>query len=581
MMFADVNHGISINLSQMFTANGYEVIQVYPSENEKTQISNKEAFIIPGDEKSIYELLSAFPDVSMIIWLWNLDAIIYEKNFQEHLATCHLLGIYSLLPCIKTIDQLGFSTRLWLITKGMVNVEQSQIHISQAHMLGFSRVMAYQEAVGKWCGYIDLDPEQSESELQILYAELTSADYKGQEEIAYRKGIRYINKLVPYKVPPIRVTAKYPRNKSYLITGGLGDLGFLAAQHLINCGAQHIILQIRHNLPDRKNWSQIDLSTDIGQKIQKIKTLEETGATLYIVTTDITQIDAIKKMANAHIKKGFPEIKGVIHCAGTVRDNLVYNMSRADIDYVFATKVNASWALHEAFDDQLDMFILFSSYAAVYGSSGQSNYAAANGFMDSLSAYRHQKNMSCLSINFGPWSDIGMAAKLNINHYFERIGIHLISPENGMKVFDMLFDIQESQIIVSPTDWSLIDKLYPSGRPAIFHDLILGQTENVASASEDQMPVNFSEQILNATDDKRNILLQNFLKKILSDVTGIDQQEIVLERRILDLGIDSLISVDLKNKIENTLPLKIKLLDLMKGPTLLELSNILERELVG
>ena len=579
MIFADVGtKAISKDLLNKFNADGYEIVLVYA--DNKTVISKNSARVIPGNEESMQKLFTNFQKPSMVIWLWSMDTIQYETGFAEHLEACHMLGIHSLIACLKSIDQFSPNTRLWLVTKGMVNVTQSKLNISQAHQLGFSRVMSYQEAVGRWCGYLDLDPEGSENESNIIYKEVTSIKNGSIDEVAYRNDVRYIGKLKPYPISQNKLQVKYPKNKSYLITGGLGDLGYLVAKYLIDRGAQHIILQIKHALPDRKTWLVKNSIPDIEQKIQKIKTLEATGAMIHVTTTDITDSESVRLMSMTHIENGFPPIKAVIHCAGSVQDRLVYNMNHDDVNTIFSAKVNASWALHEAFQGQLEMFVLFSSYASVYGAMGQSNYAAANSFMDSLSIYRHQKGMSCISINFGPWSDVGMAAKLDLDGYFSRIGIQCINPDNGWKIFDMLFNENVSQVIVCPTDWSLIDKLYPSGHPTIFTDLLSEKIDNLMQDHKNDESVNIVQQLLSASDDNRNSLLQTFLKETLSTTTGIALHEISLEKRIGDFGIDSIISIDFKNRIEKALPLKVKLVDLLKGPTLMELSNSLEKEFV-
>jgi acyl transferase domain-containing protein/NAD(P)-dependent dehydrogenase (short-subunit alcohol dehydrogenase family)/acyl carrier protein len=581
MVFADEgNRSLYQNLSKMLADHAYEVILVYA--DNKTEIRENSASVLPGSEESMRLLFTRFSNVSVVAWLWSLNAIQYEENFGEKIDQCNLYGVHSLVPCLKAIDQFSPNTKLWLITRGMTNALQSNLNISQAHQLGFSRVMAYQEAVGRWCGYIDLAPEQSDNEVDYIFKEVTSLTSGMQDEIAYREGMRYVNKLRPLEAIWQKSNLQYSKDVSYLITGGLGELGFLVAKYLIHRGAQHIILQIRESLPNRETWGTKNTDPNIEQKILKIKSLEATGVIIHVTSVDITQSDKIREMSAAHRKNGFPPIKAVIHCAGTVQDRLVYNMEQKDIRQVFSPKINASWALHEAFLGQLEMFVLFSSYASIYGAKGQSNYAAANGFMDLLAAYRHQRNMNCISINFGPWADVGMAAKLNSDNYFARVGIQSINPENGWKIFDMLFNYHAHQVIVCPTDWSLIDKLYPLGHPTFLNDLLLDQAKNVVLENADQNnSESIEKRLLNAPDGHRNTLLQDFLKETLSSTTGILIHDIDMERRIVDYGVDSIISVEFKSKIEKALPLKLKLMDFLKGPTLVELSNILENELVN
>jgi acyl transferase domain-containing protein/NAD(P)-dependent dehydrogenase (short-subunit alcohol dehydrogenase family) len=571
LFFADQS-GVAEKLSVKLEKEGYEIILVYAGESFEVIAHNR--VVIPvGDAEAQVKLLSMFTKLSVVVWLWSLDSLI-EIESVESLRDCHQYGINSILTYLKVSEKLNSTNKFWLVTRGMVHAADAKINLSQAHLLGFSRVMAYQEAIQQWCGYIDLDPNAFEDEVDLLKLEITSKLQSPKQEIAYRNGRRLVARLESYPMNIQQLKTKYSKYQSYLITGGLGDLGYLIAEHLVKNGAQHIILQIRSPLPERSLWSGSKLNSDLGQKIKKVQALEKMGASIYIVTTDITCIESIKKMSFEHTRKGLPPIKNVIHCAGVVKDTLAINMNIEDVELLFKTKIYGSWALHKAFGEELETFILFSSYASIYGAMGQSNYAAANGFMDALAHYRHQQGMKCISINFGPWSGLGMAARLLLGNYFEQQGIHQITRRSGLKVFDMLFHHHAPEIVVAPTNWDLLGKLYTSGVPDLFHNYVSQGAPGIEEFDESFNIKDIAGAIKNASSEDKVFLVQEFLRRSLADITKIDYAEINMNDGINSFGIDSIMSIDFRNRIEAVLSSKLNLVDLLKGPNLVQLSAI-------
>src|SRR5262249_20913881 len=147
-------------------------------------------------------------------------------------------------------------------------------------------------------------------------------------------------------------------------------------------------------------------------------------------------------------------IKGVIHAAGVVQDELLLRMKTETFQRVLRPKVSGGWLLHHLLKDYpLDFFILFSSAGSVIASPGQGNYAAANAFLDALVSYRRSLELPALSIGWGPWS-VGMVEQLKLAQFYARRGIELITPEVGMQILARVVGQRPAQLTAISANWA-------------------------------------------------------------------------------------------------------------------------------
>ncbi len=247
---------------------------------------------------------------------------------------------------------------------------------------------------------------------------------------------------------------------SYLITGGLGDLGLTFAYWLAQQGARHIVL-VGRSTP-----------SDGAQRI--IAELEASGVNVIPAQADVTNLDQLTGVF-AQMEETLPPLKGVIHAAGLLADSTILQMDRDRFLLALAPKVMGAWNLHMLTADQpLDFFILFSSVAAFLGTPGQANYAAGNAFLDALARYRQAQNLPALSINWGPWSEIGLAAKETVRG--ERLtqqGLKSISPSQGLDPMSLLMAQEYSNLGVMSLDTGKWCAAQPAAaRSSLFKDIL-------------------------------------------------------------------------------------------------------------
>jgi myxalamid-type polyketide synthase MxaB len=322
----------------------------------------------------------------------------------------------------------------------------------------------------------------------------------------------------------------------YIITGGLGSLGLILAEWMVDKGARNIILAGRHE-PSEAAESMINRLRDLGAKVSAIR-------------TDVSKRDEVEQLLAEAARAG--PIRGIVHAAGVLDDGILLNQDWARFRNVMAAKVDGAWHLHMLSRGlPLDFFICYSSMASMLGSPGQSNYAAANAFLDALAHHRRSLGLPALSINWGGWAESGMAARLDsrINTRWSEHGLGLISADAGLDVLERLWTLGAIQVGVQPLNWSRLLRQFPAGAtPPIF--------EAFAHKVETAIPAKskFIELLEATPATERLALLQEEVRSQIARILGLSSpDQVELRGRLFDLGLDSLMAVELKTRLEQTL----------------------------
>ena len=259
-------------------------------------------------------------------------------------------------------------------------------------------------------------------------------------------------------------------------------------------------------------------------------------------------------------------------------------------------KVFGAWNLHKLTERHaLDFFILFSTGAALIGSAGQGNHAAANMFMDMLAHHRRGLGLPALSINWGAWSEIGTVIRHQQSERFTSKGRSVITPAQGLKIFERLLRDTPAQIGVLPVNWAeAFEEMGERKISPFFAELLRGVKPQRVSKMEDrgssiehpassnQQPATFISQLNAAPKSQRWSMLQTFVREQALKVLGLDlARPISLQRPLTELGLDSLMAVELRNAlgkgVEQTLPATL----LFDHPTIDELVNHLGKNVLA
>jgi aryl carrier-like protein len=243
--------------------------------------------------------------------------------------------------------------------------------------------------------------------------------------------------------------------------------------------------------------------------------------------------------------------------------------------------VQGAWNLHTlSSQEPLDFFVLFSSAASLLGSPGQGNYSAANAFLDTLAHHRRAQGLPALSINWGPWAEVGMAARSDRRERLALRGIASIWPEQGMEALGRLLCQEEAQvgvIPVGPRQWS---QLHPdaAGLPLLF-DLVREDADipQKAGRSREEGILTY-DTLLAAEPGERQRLLELYLCEQVAAVLGFSASKLNVQQPLDELGLNSLMAVELQNQIKADLGVFVSMADLSENPSIARIATqMLER----
>ncbi|TSC24494.1 type I polyketide synthase [Corallococcus sp. Z5C101001] len=321
---------------------------------------------------------------------------------------------------------------------------------------------------------------------------------------------------------------------TYLITGGRGALGMEVARWMARQGARHLVLASR-SPPSQE-------SQDLAAR------LAHEGVTVRLERMDVALRPDVDRVLES-LRASMPPLRGVIHAAGVLSDGVLRQQDSERLGRVLAPKVAGGWNLHQSTaEDRLDFFVCFSSAAALLGSPGQGLYAAANAFLDALAGARRAQGLPGLSINWGPWAEVGMAAGVGGGQQerWKSHGLGTLPTAQALEVLERLLRQESPQVAVLPMDWARFAREAPHRARAPFLETL---TRGSRPAGE-QRP-RLLKQLSETPSSERRSLLMTYVRVQVARVLGLGERALIEPRqRLFDLGLDSLTAVELKNTLE-------------------------------
>jgi NAD(P)-dependent dehydrogenase (short-subunit alcohol dehydrogenase family)/acyl carrier protein len=348
---------------------------------------------------------------------------------------------------------------------------------------------------------------------------------------------------------------------TYLITGGNGGLGLTVARWLSEKGARHLVLLSRGG----HSTASEDLMSE----------LKSTGTDVIGMQCDVSNQGDVQRTL-AKIRDTMPALRGIIHAAGVLDDHVFLKLEPENFRRVLAPKVLGAWNLHTLTADlPLDFFVLFSSVASVLGSPGQANYAAANAFLDGLAQDRRAAGLPGLSINWGPWAEVGMAARATTARGQASRVMRPLSPAHALAILDRLFEKNSSaQAVAISVDWELLERSLNGQPPPTFIANLVREKSSAARKSTCEGGLRFStEELWNAPAEQRHGLILAHVQKSLAQVMALESPELDPEESLSNLGLDSLMALELQHALEESFAVKLPIESLMGMPSLNDFVN--------
>jgi NADPH:quinone reductase-like Zn-dependent oxidoreductase/acyl carrier protein len=361
--------------------------------------------------------------------------------------------------------------------------------------------------------------------------------------------------------PPADAGAHIRDDSTYVLTGGLGGIALVVGRWLVEKGATNLVL--------------VGRSEPSPAAREAIQTMQAAGARVVVDRIDVADAGSVAD-AFARWARDLPPVRGIVHAAGMLDDGILLQQTPERFRRVMAPKVDGAWNVHRAsLGCPLDFFLLFSSATSVLGSAGQSSYAAANQFLDTLSHYRRARKLPAVSINWGPWSEVGLAARPDRGGRLHAAGMYSLSPREGVEALGRVLLRDVAQVSPMRVNWREWRASHPLLAATPFFSNIDGDASDRAEASDT------TRELLALGPEERVTILEDRLRQHAASVLRLATSRIDLDQPLITMGIDSLMAVELKSRVERDIGVAIPLLQLIKGPSLSELARSLVAAMAG
>lgn len=573
LIFSD-DSALARSLSARLTSSGLKPISVSISEDFE-QHSENTFSINPtsiANFSSLFETLSNFPSISTIIYLWPLACSELEPsltNFEK----ANSLGSLSLLFLIQSLLAKKWSAlpKLAVITRSAQPVlPDDSPSLALSPLAGLLKVINLEHADLHPIN-IDLAATKANAaiETDFIYNELSSNVH--ENFVAHRLNRRYVARLsksYPSSLDKLlssttlSSTFSFSPNHTYFISGGLGAIGLALAQWMSKYNAKNLVLVSR--------------STPSATATTIIESLRQNGMKILVAHADLSDSKQTAQLF-IDIDKSMPPLRGVFHLAGFLDDSLFTNLDKTKLFSVFKPKAQASWNLHTFTSSRfLDFFVLFSSSASAIGSAGQANYAAANAFLDSLAFYRRNLGLPAIALNWGPWADIGLAAQNNLAHRLSLLGFDPMKPQAALDLLlGFISDTTLPQCIVTKVDWNVLKPIYEAKFPWPFLSLL----KTTQSDKPQVVKESSFETISNAPLHQQLKMIEALVCSTTAKILGFDPSNLDTKAGFFQLGMDSLMALQLKTTLETTLSHNLAATLVFDCPTIESLTLFLAKSI--
>jgi hypothetical protein len=402
------------------------------------EITNDIFEVNPNIPKDFVNALSAIPNLSEltgVIYSWGSAGLISPPTLEaiaQHLkTTCG--GLVNIANTLAS-SYLSSPPKLWVVNTSIVSDsdERSLVLTSLNALCNVIR----EEYPELECTHIALDPRSSAAEsVNNLEDELRARTL--EPDISWRNTKRHVARLVPIEL----LTQPIPRfaeKAQYMVVGGLRPLGLKLARWYVGHGAKNIVL-----------LDEGEISSKAASDIERLKTQ---GANIHVLMVNYDNADELASIFT-RLKTDKTPLKGLIHAAGIIDQDLLLHMDWDRFASVHRLKVFLSWNLHNLTQDMsLEHFVLFSTCLNKVAPHGKASIATGNSFLNALSYYRMKKKLPALTIEWAPWE----IREMNIQHLIDtRLGsrVNTLEIDKGLQIFDSLLHLKNPEIMVADVKW--------------------------------------------------------------------------------------------------------------------------------
>jgi acyl transferase domain-containing protein/acyl carrier protein len=469
-----------------------------------------------------------------ILHLWSLDS---DAGSRQSLEAAETLGPGSLLHLAQALagSPAAGRARLWVVTRGAQPATQAQAPLEEAQAMvwGFGRALALEHAEF-WGGLVDLDSDSLDPASALL-TELASTD--GEDQVALRGDRRLVARLrrrapLSGAVPELRAAA------TYLVTGGLGGLGLKVGQWLARRGARHLVLLGLRGIEAG--------GMERERRQAGIRAIEELGASVHVAACDVGDEQALGALLD-DMRASMPPLRGIVHAAAAIEATPVRELDLPGLRRVLRPKVMGTWLLDRATRDaELDFFALFSSTTALLGATGFAHYAAGNQFLDAVAHARRARGAPAVSVNWGIWDEMRMASEDDRRRLVDT-GLRPMASDAALDLLGIALGGDIVQPVVAAIDWGVLTPLYEARRrqPFLAEVAVVARRAPRTVAGPD-----LRRRLQSAPPEAHRDVVLQWVREEIAAVLRLPAAEVDAGRGLFDMGLDSLMALDLRGRLE-------------------------------
>ncbi|HXC26243.1 MAG TPA: type I polyketide synthase [Gemmatimonadaceae bacterium] len=442
--------------------------------------------------------------------------------------------------------------RLWIVTQGAQAVSDVPMTMvaNQAPLWGLGRTFALEHPEA-WGGLCDLDANASDAENAAALMDVVQ-NPDGEDQCAVRAGMTYVPRVERRALPPFDpATLAFSSTGKYLVTGGLGIIGLRVAEWLVEHGARHLVLNGRTGLPPRSEWDQLSPGTSDFRRVRAMRNMEARGATVTILQADLSHADA-GDVLTAAFTPG--ELRGVFHAAATFDGTLIEQLSAETVLPVLRPKMLGTGVVSDLVRTLgADFLVLFSSTTSLFGSRGMATYAAGNQFQDAFAHESRAKGIPVLSVNWGLWEELGYLPE-ETRKFYLRAGMHSMLAADTLTALGRVMSTDETQLMVAQIDWTALKGVYQArGRRPLLDEIAnRPATSARTNAKSVETPADRLAAFSQLSEPERSRRLAEMIRREAASVLGLGIEEVDPQQGLFDMGMDSLMSVELRARLEKS-----------------------------
>ncbi|MEK3795327.1 type I polyketide synthase [Paenibacillus sp. FSL R7-0204] len=573
------SEGASGRISDGFKKRGMDYIEVQTGDS---YVECNNHFTIRSTQEDYTRLLEACQhrgSIERIIHLLSLDDSIWDDD-QRSMNEALKKGVISLFYLtkaliahkIKNISMYVVSDYAYRVTG-----KEQKYNPHNAALFGLCQVIG-QEYDNIYCKGIDIEEG---TDIGDIWLELNRTDNK---RVSYRASQRYVP-LMEIKDLIAVDESRIPISNQgvYIITGGTGGLGMEMIKFLASKDNVNICILSRTPLPEREKWDLLIGSGDhdkLSKKLESLKAIEESGTQIDAYTVDVSDFDSLRKVYEQIILK-HGKVNGVIHCAGIAGDGFIFRKNEDTFKEVMAAKIQGTYNLDRVTSkENMDFFVMFSSVTSILGGAGQSDYTAANAYMDTYSWYRNGKGQHTVSINWPAWSETGIAFDYGLSD--DRTIFRSISNHMGIQAFEHILQSRAEQVLpgvlnetfLTQADWG---RSFLNVSDTIKSRLNQFKRVNRASDKLPSQPQGMKPKLRltgRAEDDFNHT--EQILGEIWMQMLGLN--ELNIYDNFYDLGGDSILATGLLKEIVKAFGEVVDIADIFTFPTIINLAEFIDRK---